>query len=486
MTDILRKGRFNADMDKDVKSFLQSIDADRWLFDADLLVDRVHVIMLAEQEIISDDDASGILDALDKIIAEGVDSIRLDEFEDVHEAIESKVIELVGEDVGGRMHTARSRNDEVATCIRIKLRWDLLMLMGKTNKLCSALLELAEKHTDTIMPGLTHLQHAQPTTLAHHLVAHVDAFSRDFDRLMDCLARVNMCPLGGGALTSTGFPIDRQRVADLLGFDSILENSMDAVSTRDFAIEAMSCISLLMNDLSRLSSELILWSTPEFDFIELDDAYASTSSIMPQKKNPDAAELIRARAGSMHGHLIAGLIICRALQYSYSRDLQEVTPHVMRSAEIALSSVKLMKGMIETMKINTDSMKQKAGIGFMQATELADTLVRINMPFRTAHQIVSVLARKGIEKPSIEDLDEISIEITGNKLSEMGLSSEQVENALDLWANIELKKGVGGPAPSEVKRMIDAGKDKLKANMKLVEDKESKLDAVREKLVEKR
>jgi len=462
--------------------YLRSPEADRWLFNADILVDKAHVVMLCEQGIIREEDAVAILKGLQEIERGGVAAIKLEEYEDLHTAIEATLIKLVGE-VGGRMHTARSRNDEVATCIRLALREELLKMLKELNGLRRTLLKLAAAHTTTIMPGFTHLQHAQPTTLAHHLLAHFDALSRDFERLLDAYRRTNLCPLGAAALAGTGFEISRERVCELLGFDDIIENSMDAVSTRDFLLEALSAFAILMTDLSRLAEELILWSTPEFRFVRLPDEYTSFSSIMPQKRNPDFAELVRARCGTVLGCMAAAFAICKALPYSYNRDLQEATPHLLNAVRATLPSISVMRGMLEGCSFNVEELRRKAAWGFTAATELADVIVRrTGVPFRTAHKIVGAFSKKfGGEvadatpdaNTALRALDELSLEILGEKLSERGLSAEEVRHALDLEENVRMRSVKGGPSPSEVERMIREREDRLKKDEGAVELREA-------------
>ncbi|MDI6903668.1 MAG: argininosuccinate lyase [Methanocellales archaeon] len=468
-------------MDKEVAKFTSSIEADQWMFKADVLVDKAHVVMLCEQGIISKDDCSVILKALDVIEKNGVASVNISTHEDVHMAIESKLIELVGE-VGGRMHSGKSRNDEVATCIRIAIRDELLELMCELVGLRQTLLSLAGKHTKTIMPGFTHMQHAQPTTFAHHLIAHADAFERDFDRLVDAYVRVNLCPLGAAALASTGFPINRERTAQLLGFDDLIENSMDAVSTRDFVIECMAAFANTMVDLSRIAEEFILWSTPEFDFIELDDRYASTSSIMPQKKNPDVLELVRAKTGSVYGDTMSALAICKALPYSYNIDLQEVTPHLLKAVENTRASVRIITGVVDTMQVKSDVMAAATEVGFITATELADTIVRVaKIPFRTAHRIVGALARSG-EKPTVEQIDVVAKKMIGKRLSDMGLTQEIVDEALDIEQNIRVRSIRGGPSPDECERMIKERKKNIASDAKLLKQKADKINVALKQL----
>jgi len=474
MNDILR-GRLKSSMNKDMAEFISSMDVDRWIFEPDILVNKAHVMMLCEQNIISKEDCSSILKALDTIKKGGFSSLDTTH-EDVHVAIESKVIELAGE-AGGKVHTAKSRNDEVATCIRIALREELLEIMRELIALRKSLLNMADKHINTMLPGFTHLQHAQPTTLAHHLIAHTDAFKRDFDRIVDAYTRVNLCPLGAGAFASTGFSINRERTAQLLGFDGLIENSMDAVSTRDFAIECISAFANTMVDLSRMAEELIIWSAPEFDFIELDDMYASTSSIMPQKKNPDALELIRARTGSVCGALQSVLSICKALPYSYNRDLQEVTPHLIRAISALRSSLRITTGVIDTAQVKSDRMAAAAHVGFITATELADTIVReTDIPFRMAHQIVGALAKSG-QKPTLSQIDVVSKRMIGKKLSELGLTQASLDKALDPEQSIQIRCIRGGPAPKETIRMIKDRMKQISSDMKSLDQKVDKINA---------
>ena len=454
---------------EDVLNFISSRDADKRIFEADLLVDRAHLVMLREQGLISEDVCSKIIDALD-----GLRESDIGEGEDVHEAIEAYVLSKVGPE-GGRMHTGRSRNDEVATCIRIALRFQMLELMQEQISLIKTLVDLAAKHTTTIIPGFTHTQHAQPTTFAHHLLAHADAFMRDLERSEGTYSRVNKSPLGAAAFASTGFNIDRQRTCELLGFDGLVENSMDAVSTRDFILEVLSDLSILMVNLSRLAEELILWSTSEFGYIELDNLFASTSSIMPQKKNPDTAELARAKAGSVIGSLISALVICKALPLSYNRDLQEVTPHLWRGIDWTRGAVRIIDGCVSTLRLNRERLLESSGAGFSTATELADSLVRITgMPFRTAHKIVGTLASK-TTRPDLEMLDNAALEVAGIRPSEHGFDVSALEKALDPRSNVSMRAGTGGPSPSETERMVNE-------RLKVISTHESELMKRRKKV----
>ena len=441
------------EISEEILQYLSSRKADERIFLADLLVDRAHLMMLNEKGLISEELSCQILAALDEI----EEGLPLGGGEDIHEAIEAAVIDRVGPE-GGRMHTARSRNDEVATCIRIALREELLDLMAEELAFIRTLVRLASDHKESLIPGFTHTQHAQPTTLAHHLLAHADAAFRDLARLVDAYKRVNKSPLGAAAFASTGFEIDRHRTCALLGFDGLVENSMDAVSSRDFILEVLAALSICMVNLSRLAEELILWSTSEFGYLELDNLYASTSSIMPQKKNPDTAELARAKTGSTIGSLVAALSICKALPMSYNRDLQEVTPHLWRGLDWTRSTVRLLEGCLCSLHFDLDRLEESSALGFSTATELADSLVRITgMPFRTAHSIVGRIAA-GKELPTISTLDEISLEIWGSAASERGFSAEDLSRASDPLSNVALRSNPGGPAPVETARMIEARK----------------------------
>jgi argininosuccinate lyase len=457
---------------EDVLKFLSSKEADTRILEADLLVDRAHLIMLKEQGLVSADACSQIIEALAPL--EGLD-FREGNEEDVHEVIEEHVMAVAVSD-GGRMHTGRSRNDEVATCIRVALRAQMLDLMDELLALIKTLVELAGKNTETIVPGYTHTQHAQPTTLAHQLLAHADAYARDLERLQDAYKRVNLSPLGAAAFASTGFNINRQRTCQLLGFDGLVENSMDAVSTRDFILEVLSDLSILMVNLSRLAEEIILWSTSEFGYLELDNHFASTSSIMPQKKNPDTAELARAKAGSVFGSLISALSICKALPMSYNRDLQEVTPHLWRSMDWARSTVRILDGCVSTLKFNKVRLLESSAAGFSTATELADSLVRITgMPFRIAHMIVGRIAASG-HRPNLPELDTVAMEFAGFRPSEHGFSVEVLDKALDPHSNVALRSNTGGPAPTETKRMVSERLTKLDEEKDRISEMRSKVN----------
>jgi argininosuccinate lyase len=485
-TDVVRLGRLSGERTGEMMHFLSSMRSDRCIADADILVDLAHVLMLEKQKIIDKETAKHLLGALLELFDEGIpEDVFDDQFEDVHAGIETLLIESVGADAGGRMHMGRSRNDEVATCIRIKLREEILKQMAALLRVREVLVAIAELHTETVMPGFTHLQHAQPTTLAHHLLAYEQAFSRDFDRLDDTYARVNQCPLGAAAFASTGYPINREFTATLLGFDGLVTNTMDAVATRDFALETLADISILMTTVSRLCEELVIWSTSFVKFVELDDAFCSTSSIMPQKKNPDTAEIMRAKSGSVFGAFAGALLTVKGLPMSYNRDLQELTPHIWRGMRDAKESLRLLIDMLSSASFNADRMREEAGKGFSTATELADTLVRsYGIAFRTAHTIVGRAVQKG--SLSLLTLEE-SAQETGSGISLIGkgLTQQNIDDALDVKNSIALRRAPGGPAPFATKIALQERKKQLDIDALLVEKRLGKLSDAKEDLITK-
>jgi argininosuccinate lyase len=485
-TDVVRLGRLSGERTGEMMHFLSSMRSDRCIADADILVDLAHVLMLEKQKIIDKETAKHLLGALLELFDDGIpEEVFDDRFEDVHAGLETLLIESVGADTGGRMHMGRSRNDEVATCIRIKLREEMLKQMSALIRVREVLVAIADVHTETVMPGFTHLQHAQPTTLAHHLLAYEQAFSRDFDRLDDAFARVNQCPLGAAAFASTGYPINREFTATLLGFDGLVTNTMDAVATRDFALETLADISILMTNVSRLCEELVIWSTSFVKFVELDDAFCSTSSIMPQKKNPDTAEIMRAKSGSVFGAFAGAFLTVKGLPMSYNRDLQELTPHLWRGTRDAKESLRLLIDMLSSASFKTDRMREEAGKGFSTATELADTLVRsYGIAFRTAHTIVGRAVQKG--SLSLLTLEE-SAQETGSGISLIGkgLTQQNIDDALDVKNSIALRRAPGGPAPFATKIAIQDRKKQLDIDALLVEKRLVKLSGAKEDLVTK-
>jgi argininosuccinate lyase len=448
--DPLREGRLGTKRPTGVVEFLSSMKADRMIAEADILVDIAHLLMLRRQGIVDGKTAETLLPALLDLYDEGIPEEAFDDrFEDIHAGIEAYLIERAGPDIGGRLHIGRSRNDEVATCIRIRLRTLLLEQMEALLQLRRVILDMAAEHRESIMPGFTHLQHAQPTTLAHHLLAYEQAFGRDFSRLQGSLERVNRCPLGAAALASTGYPIDREYTSEILGFSAPLQNTMDAVSARDDMLEAIAISAISMSTVSRLAEELVLWSTGFVQFATLDDAYSSTSSIMPQKKNPDVAEIMRAKAGTVSGALMSALSIMKGLPLSYDRDLQELTPHLWTAVLETKRAYMLLAEMLATTTFHTERMAEEAGKGFSTATELADIIVReFGISFRTAHGIVGRAVRKG--SLSLETVEEAAEEMASLSLRDLGLSEKMIEEALDPRYSIGVRNVPGGPAPSAV------------------------------------
>ena len=476
MTDILRRGRLGA-TDDEVDAFLSSFGSDRRIFGADIDVGRAHVVSLAERGIVSHDDAGAILGALDDVENDGFDALD-DSHEDVHPAIEAAVVERVGEDVGGRLHTARSRNDEVATCIRVALRDELLGAMSDVLALRSALAERAEETDDWLVSGYTHLQRAQPTTVGHHLLSYDAALERDFSRLVDAYDRVNECPLGSAAFAGTSFDIDRERTASLLGFDRPTRNSMDGVASRGFAIEAVSAVLNAAVTLSRLCEDLVLWHSHEFGIVEFDDAYASTSSIMPQKKNPDTAELARGKTATVQGALTGIVTNLKGLPAAYNRDLQEATGHVWDAFDAVRSSARVLAGVVETAEFDREAARETVEGGFVGATELADVLVReTGIAFRTAHHIVASVANE-TDEPTVGDIRDVFREVTGN---EPDLGDETIENALDPRGCVESHDSYGAPGDD---RLVDEARDALERDMDTLNSLEEDLRLSEERLEE--
>ncbi|SNR58719.1 argininosuccinate lyase [Halorubrum vacuolatum] len=445
----IRRDRFSGGP---ARGFLSSLAADAAIFEADLAVDRAHVVMLAEQGIIEEDVAGEILAALADVEAAGHDA--LPDGEDVHEAIETAVIERVGPD-GGRMHTARSRNDEVAACIRYRLREDVLAAIEATIALRESLSAVAAEHVETLMPGYTHLQPAQPTTVGHYLASYEGAIARDTGRLFDAYDRINRSPLGAAAFAGTPFEIDRDRTAELLGFDGTVRNSMDASSARDFLAETANAFATLATTLSGLAEDLILFANK--GYLDLSDDYASTSSIMPQKKNPDTLELTRGVAGDAIGEATGTLSLLKGLPRAYNRDLQRAHAGVFEIADDVTEATGIAAGALATATWNVEALATAAGEGFSTATGVADLLAMAGLPFRTAHEIVAAAA------PTIEDgmepaaaaaiIDEAAREVLDEPLASY-VDPADVEAALDPAASVAERDSAGGPAPVAVEAAL--------------------------------
>jgi argininosuccinate lyase len=445
-------------MTADAASFTSSFEFDKRIFNADIQCNIAHTTMLKEQGIITAVDADKIIKSLKELESEGINSLIFDSSaEDIHMALENYVTSKIGE-VAGFMHTGKSRNDQVATDLRLILKEEIEEIENDILNFIEIILEMASNHTETVMVGYTHLQHAQPTTFAHHLMAYANEIKRDFERIVDAKKRVDICPLGAAAMTGTGFPINRDRTAELLGFSRVMENSMDAVSSRDFMAETVFALAMLASNLSKISEEMIIWSSYEFRLIEISDEYSSTSSIMPQKKNPDVAEISRSKTAVLYGELMTILTILKALPHSYNRDLQEVTPHLWNAVDTTRSMLNITCNMLSTMSFNVERGMELAMANFSTATELADLMVREkNLPFRIAHQIVGRTVTEAIsqemrpENIDTKFLDQIAVEINGSPL---GIRADLVKKALDPYEIIKTRDVKGGPSPKAVKESI--------------------------------
>jgi argininosuccinate lyase len=458
MSEKLWAGRFTQPTDAFVEEFTASINFDQRLYRYDILGSVTHAEMLARQGIIADHEATKIVQGLREILAE----IEAGKFifsvarEDIHMNIEARLIEIIGP-VGGKLHTARSRNDQVALDIRLYLRDESDAITAGIRQLQTALLDQAERNLDVIMPGYTHLQTAQPVLFAHHMLAYVEMLARDAGRLRDLRSRLNLLPLGAGALAGTTFPIDREWVAEQLGFSGVTRNSLDTVSDRDFAIEFCSFASIMMMHLSRLSEELILWSSPDFNFIDLSDSFCTGSSIMPQKKNPDVPELVRGKTGRVYGNLVSLMTLMKSLPLAYNKDMQEDKEPLFDSIDTVRGSLKVFASMIAEMKVNSPKMRIAAGHGFSTATDIADYLVRKGLPFRNAHEVVGKTVRYCIENNK---------EISQLTLDEFRQFSNEIDadifQYVTLEASVNARRATGGTAREAVEREIARARQALK------------------------
>lgn len=450
-------GRFTKATSNLMDDFHSSIGFDYKLYKQDIMGSIAHATMLAEQNIIPKNDADIIIAELKAILSD-IESGKVEfstEAEDIHMNIETLLIQRIG-DIGKKLHTGRSRNDQVALDIRMYLKERLQVLNGLLKGLCNTLLDIAQNHTETVMPGYTHLQKAQPITLAHHAMAYFNMFLRDLDRLKDCYKRTNICPLGSGALAGTTYPLNRQRVAELLGFDDICDNSLDGVSDRDFCIEATFCCSTILMHLSRYCEELILWSTNEFSFVEMDDAFSTGSSIMPQKKNPDACELIRGKTGRVYGSLMSLLTMMKSLPLAYNKDMQEDKEALFNALETTEQCVKIFTEMLKTLKFNTANMQKGCEFGFTNATDAADYMVKKGLPFRDAHEVIGKLVLYCIQNN--KSLGDLTLE-EYRRFSP--IFDSDVYEAISIKTCVSQRSLPGGPAPDAVKAAIEKGKARL-------------------------
>jgi argininosuccinate lyase len=449
--------RFSEPVSELVKRYTASVGFDQRLALVDIKGSLAHAEMLAHVGILSADDLDSIqrgFQTIEQEVADGTFNWSVD-LEDVHLNIERRLTELVG-DAGKRLHTARSRNDQVATDIRLWLRDTIDDLDLALRALQSALVDVAEVHADTIMPGFTHLQVAQPVTFGHHLLAYVEMLARDADRLRDCRRRVNQLPLGAAALAGTSYPIDRQRVAQALGFEGVCGNSLDAVSDRDFAIEFCAAASIIMMHISRLSEELVLWMSPRVGFIELADRFCTGSSIMPQKKNPDVPELARGKTGRVNGHLVALLTLMKGQPLAYNKDNQEDKEPLFDTADTLLQTLQIFVDMVGGIEVRKDRMRQAAAEGFSTATDLADYLVKKGLPFRDAHEAVARAVRAASDRKI--DLADLTLEELQGFSK---LVDADVAGVLTLEGSVNSRDHFGGTAPAQVRAAVARHRERL-------------------------
>ncbi|MAM58641.1 MAG: argininosuccinate lyase [Salinicola sp.] len=450
-------GRFSEPTDAFVAAFTASIPFDKRLYHHDIRGSIAHATMLAQVGVLTDDERDLIVDGLNAIEAEiergEVEwSIAL---EDIHMNIEARLTDRIGI-TGKKLHTGRSRNDQIATDIRLYLRDEIDAVAAELSRLRSGLIELADREADTIMPGFTHLQTAQPVTFGHHLLAWQEMLTRDHERLLDCRKRVNVLPLGAAALAGTTYPIDRHVTAELLGFDRPSENSLDAVSDRDFAIEFTAFASILLMHLSRMSEEMVLWASAQFDFVDLPDRFCTGSSIMPQKKNPDVPELVRGKTGRVYGHLMSLLTLMKSQPLAYNKDNQEDKEPLFDTLDTVKGCLRAFADMAPALKAKPDNMLEAARRGFSTATDLADYLVRAGVAFRDAHEIVGKAVAYGIEQG--KDLSEMSLEEL-KRFSEV--INEDVFEVLTLEGSVAARNHIGGTAPDQVRAAASRARDAL-------------------------
>ncbi|MCQ6260734.1 argininosuccinate lyase [Alcanivorax sp. MM125-6] len=452
-------GRFSESTDAFVQEFTASVAFDRRMYRQDIQGSMAHATMLAEAGVLTDDERDAIHQGLKEIRAE----IEAGDFqwsvalEDVHMNIEARLTDKIGI-TGKKLHTGRSRNDQVATDIRLWLRDEIDLIDGELTRLMTGLLDQAEREAATIMPGFTHLQTAQPVTFGHHLLAWFEMLKRDRERLLDCRKRVNRLPLGAAALAGTTYPIQRERTRELLGFDAVCENSLDAVSDRDFAIEFCALAALCVTHLSRISEELVLWTSAQFNFIDLPDRFCTGSSIMPQKKNPDVPELVRGKTGRVNGHLISLLTLMKSQPLAYNKDNQEDKEPLFDAVDTLAGCLRAFADMIPAIEPNREVMREAARRGFATATDLADYLVRKGVAFRDAHEIVGKAVAHGVDKK--KDLSEMS-------LSELRQFSDQIDDdvfeVLTLEGSVSARNHVGGTAPDQVRAAVARGREVVNA-----------------------
>jgi len=470
LSKLLRNARLGPKR-RDVVDFTSSIKADQRLLENVVRINKAHVVMMAERKILDRKKAAILLKALSEIDLNR--DITKTSAEDVHMYVEESVLETVGLEIGGDLHIGKSRNDQVAAAIRMTVRENLIQLMLALTDVQERLLATAEKHTETLVPGYTHTQPAQPITFAHYLLSFFDAFSRDLERLMESYQRINKSPMGAGALAGTSFPLDRERTAELLGFNGIVENSLDAAGSRDFIVETQAGLTLVALNLSRFVEDLILWSSPHFGIVELPDEFTSTSSIMPQKKNPEVPEIIRARVSDIAGNLLATVMTLKSLPSGYNMDFQEITPKLWGSIDSLLRSLSMFGSLIPALRVSEAVPSEL--LDFTTSTELANMLVtKYGVAFRSAHRIVGALVRNLIEKKlSLSDVTPDMIKSVSARILGFSVATneEDIRSSLDPRRFVEAHNVRGGPSPAEVKRMLKSrGQDLAMWREKLSEE----------------
>ena len=450
-------GRFNEPVSELVKKYTGSIDFDKRLAEWDIQGSLAHAQMLVQSGVLSEEDLAAIRQGMAEIIAEikdGTISWSLD-LEDVHMNIERRLTEKIG-DAGKRLHTGRSRNDQVATDIRLWLRDQITVIQDLIRSLQTSLVDLAEQNAETVMPGFTHLQVAQPVSFGYHMLAYVEMLGRDFERMTDCRKRVNRMPLGAAALAGTTYPIQREITAELLGFEQICQNSLDAVSDRDFAVEFTAAASLVMVHLSRLSEELILWMSPRFGFIDIADRFCTGSSIMPQKKNPDVPELVRGKSGRVIGHLIGLITLMKSQPLAYNKDNQEDKEPLFDTADTLIDTLRIYADMMRGVTVKPDNMRAAVMQGFATATDLADYLVKKGMPFRDSHEVVAQAVRHA-DQAGV-DLSELPLEVLQGFSN---LISDDVYGVLTPEGSLNARNHLGGTAPEQVRFQVKRWRELL-------------------------
>ena len=479
---LLFKGGRLTSVRRDVTRFTSSIQSDKRLLKPVIKINKAHVIIMMEQKIIDWSSGAQLLQVLNELEK----GMRLKpSLEDVHMGVEEEVIKSAGPEVGGNLHIGKSRNDQVSTAIRMRLREDIINLVSLVIRLQDQLIKLAKRHIKTVIPGYTHLRPAQPVTFAHYLLSYTDMLERDLHRLEEAYQRVDLCPMGAGALATSSFPINRERVAELLGFSGVLENSIDAVGSRDFILETLACLAIIALDISQFVEDLIIWSSPEFGIVDLPDSFSSTSSVMPQKKNPEVLEVIRARSGLVLGNFVSCAAIMKSLPSTYNLDFQEVTPQLWESVETVAGSLDMLLKLIIHLKVSKEIFS-KPFLSFSTTTELVNILTRkYKVPFRTAHKIVGALVRHLIENGlSLADVTPELLQTIAKDTSDLSLNikMEDIHAFTDPMEFVKAHNARGGPSPTEVERMI-----KIRERWKILSrawlsEKKSKIGEAEERL----